>query len=74
VEVRITHHARQRMIERKVSEDEVEVVLAQPEISRIDPSNSSVVYAKTLAGRRVSVATVFPGKATDPVVVKTVWV
>lgn len=74
MQVELTHHVRTRMRERKISEDEVRSAIHQPDFSRVDGDNSSVVYTKKVGKRTISVAVVFPGKAVDPVVVKTAWV
>lgn len=51
----LTSHAKDRMKDRKISEEEVEMVLKNPEITHPGP-RGDVNAIKTIKGRRIKVA------------------
>lgn len=65
------NHARQRMIERNITEQEIEDALAAPSFTRPDddlPEERTVIYGLTRNGRRLKVVV----EAADPGYVVTV--
>lgn len=79
MQIYLSNHARQRMAERSITEDEVRSVLESHDLSRYSASKVSITYERAVTGRTICVATVPPGidgiaNPTYVVVIKSVWI
>lgn len=69
MELKISRHARERMKERGVTEEEVRHTLASPELSRPGSQPNRTIYERSI-GKVVCVVTV---DDTDPIVIVSAW-
>ncbi len=68
--VRLSAHAKQRMIDRNITEREVRYVLAAPDVVYPSGAPGRTAFRATIGGRRLVVVV---AHGSDPVLVITAW-
>ena len=71
MQLRFTQHARERMLERNVTEDEVHATVAMSESAKNTPQRSRR-FERILGDKTLRVWVVWPPQAKDRFLVKTV--
>lgn len=68
-----TKHAKERMLERSVSFEQLEAVIASPEAERACPKEGSIRLERNIDGRRLRVWVASPWPAAQALVITTAW-